>query len=173
MPRAPALARAPPGPRLVAAIDAAFRRRMELGVLDMEDGDARMVDIDEAEIVELLQHEVAGVVEDLAARVIADAGEEPLEGDAVMEILAGMDLVAEIDPGLVEGIQNWRPPRGELVERGLDEAGGTLRPRVEIGPGERAGKRRMRREPEMARGAGRLHQLVDRPGLARRGVAAH
>ena len=64
----------------------------------MEGLDALVVDVDEVEVVELLQHEVRRVVVDAAARVIADALEEHLEGRAVEDVLAGVDLVADIAP---------------------------------------------------------------------------
>src|SRR6185369_11563906 len=70
-------------PRLVAAVDALFGRRIELRVLHMEHADAWVIGVDEAEIIELLQHEVARVIEDVAAPVPADTLEEHLEGDAV------------------------------------------------------------------------------------------
>ena len=60
-------------PGLEARIDALPAGRIELGVLDVERLDARGIDVDEGEIVELLQQEVRRIVVDVAARVIADA----------------------------------------------------------------------------------------------------
>ena len=48
-------------PRRVAGIDALPSRRIELGVLHVEHLDPLVKDIDVFEIVQLLQHEVAGV----------------------------------------------------------------------------------------------------------------
>src|ERR1700712_3453005 len=77
-----AVAPRPLQPALVAAIDALFRRRVELGVLDVEHLDAVAVGVDETEIVKALFDEVAGVVVDVAAPVAADGVEEHVEGVA-------------------------------------------------------------------------------------------
>ena len=58
----------PVDPALIAAIDALPAGRIELGVLHVERLDALVIDVDEGEIVELLQHEVRRVVVDVAAR---------------------------------------------------------------------------------------------------------
>ena len=92
-----AVARGALQPALVAAVDALFRRRIELGVLHMEHLDAFVIDVDEAEIIHPLLDEMAGVVIDVAARVIADSVEEHLERVAVEHILGRMDLEAEVD----------------------------------------------------------------------------
>ena len=81
-----------------------------------------MIDVDEGEIVELLQHEVAGVVEDVRARVIVDRVEEALEGHAVVQVLARMDFVGEIDARLVERVEDRPPALRQFVERFLDQA---------------------------------------------------
>ena len=72
----------------------------------MERADALVIEVDEAEIVELLQQEMARIVEDLAARVIADALQEHLEARAVVQVLARMDLEAQIDAGGIERVED-------------------------------------------------------------------
>ncbi len=89
--------------------------------------------------------------------MVADASQEHLERDAVVQVLAGVDLEAGIDAGAVEGVEQRPPALGQLVERGLDQTGGALRPRVEIGPRQRAGERRVGGEPEPPRSLCRLH----------------
>src|SRR4051812_20653040 len=74
-------------PRLEPAIHALPPRRIELGILDVKHADAVMIEIDVLEIVELLQHEVTGIVQQVAALVTADALEEHLERHTVVEIL--------------------------------------------------------------------------------------
>src|SRR5271170_6684992 len=66
-------------PGRIAAIDALPPGRIELGVLDVKRPDALVVDVDEGEIVELLQHEMRGIVQDIAALVALRRVEEPLE----------------------------------------------------------------------------------------------
>ena len=127
-------------PALVAGIDALPAGRVELGVLHVEGLDALVVDVDEVEIVELLQQEMRRIVVDVAARVPADRVEEHLEGGAVENVLARMDLVADVDAGVVIGVEDRLPALAELGEGFLDQAGRPLRPRIEIGEGERAGE---------------------------------
>ncbi len=99
-----------------------------------------VVHVDEPEIVELLQQEVARVVEDVAASMVRRAFKEHLERYAVVQILAGMDLVAEVAAGLVEGVEDRLPAPRQLVERGFDQAGRALRPRIDERPDEGARK---------------------------------
>src|SRR5262249_44219987 len=101
-------------PGLEARIDALPSGRIELRILDVERLDARRINVDEGEIVELLQQEVRGIIVDVAARMIADLLEEHLEGRAIEDVLARMDLVAEIDPGILVGIEDRRPAFAEL-----------------------------------------------------------
>src|SRR5208337_4575307 len=70
----------PIDPGRIARIDALPAGRIELGVLDVERLDPLVVDVDELEIVELLQHEVRRIVVDRAALMPADRVEEALEG---------------------------------------------------------------------------------------------
>jgi hypothetical protein len=73
--------------------------------------------------------------------MFADALQEHLEGDAVVQVLAGVDLEAEIDAGFVEGVEDRPPAFGKLVEGRVDEPGRALGPGIEVGPGEGAGER--------------------------------
>lgn len=109
---------------------------------------------------------MAGIEENVGARMIADAVEEHFEGGAVVEIFAGMDFEAEIDAGFIKGVENREPALGELVEGGFDEAGGALRPGIDVGPGERAGKGNVRFEAEIGGSPRRLQELLDGPRLA-------
>jgi len=59
--------------------------------------------------------------------VAADALEEHLEGRAVMQVLAGVDLVADIDALGIEGVEDRAPALRQLVEGGLDQARRPLR----------------------------------------------
>src|SRR5262245_49099195 len=66
----------PLDPILIAAIDTACRTWRELGVLDVKGPDPRVVAIDKAEIIHLLEQEMAGVIVDHRARMMIDAGKE-------------------------------------------------------------------------------------------------
>src|SRR5438477_361553 len=72
----------------------------------VDHADPLVIEIDILEIVELLQHEMAGIVEDIATLVTADAIEKHLERHAVMQILAGMDFVTQVDARLLERVEN-------------------------------------------------------------------
>ena len=135
-------------------IDALPAGRVELGVLHVEGADALVIDVDEVEIVELLQHEMRGIVVDAAALVAVDALEEHLEGDAVEDVLAGMQLEADIDALLVEGVEDRLPALGQFVEGCLDQARRALRPGIEKGQAKAPEKVTMRVEAEIARGLG-------------------
>ena len=121
-------------PGLKASVDALAACRKELGILHVKHFNAVVIEVDVFEIVELLDDEVARIVEEVAARVIVEALEKHFERHAVVEIFAGVDLEAEVDVGFVERVKDGAPASGQFVEGGLDEAGGALRPRVEIGP---------------------------------------
>ena len=92
-------------PGRIAGIDALPAGRIELGVLHVKGLDALVIDVDEGEIVELLQHEMRGIVVDRAALVAFQRVEEPLEGRAVEHVLAGMDFIADVDAGLVKALR--------------------------------------------------------------------
>ena len=68
-----------------------------------------MVDVDEAEIVHVLQQKMAGVVKDIATRMIVRESKEALECRAVVQILRRVQLKAKVDAGRIECIEH-RPP---------------------------------------------------------------
>ena len=84
---------------------------------------------------------MARVEQDVAALVTLHAVEEHLERRAVEQVLARMDFVAEIDAGILVGVEDRLPAFRELFERRFEQARRALRPREEIGPGQRAGER--------------------------------
>ncbi|KAG1437612.1 hypothetical protein G6F55_014066 [Rhizopus delemar] len=85
------------GPVGVTAIGALAAAGAELRILDLEHAYQRVVDVHVLQVVKLLQHEVAGIEQDAAAFVLADAFKEALEAGAVEQVHAGMHLVAEVD----------------------------------------------------------------------------
>ena len=97
--------------------------------------------------------------------MIAGALVEHLEGNAVAYVLAGMDLVAEVDAGFLIGVEDRTPAAREFVERGLDQARRPLRPRIKERPSQRAGKADAAGEAEAAGRLRGLHHLVHRPVL--------
>ena len=159
-------------PGLKASVDALAACRKELGILHVKHFNAVVIEVDVLEIVELLDDEVARIVEEVAARVIVEALEKHFESDSVVEIFTGVDLEAEVDVGFVEGVEDWTPAGGEFVEGSLDESSGALRPWVEVGPCERAGKCYVGSKAEIGGRFGSEAQLLDGPGLAGFRIAA-
>ena len=118
----------PLDPRGVAGIDALATGRIEFGVLGVKRLDALVVDVEEGEIVELLQHEMRGIVEDVAALVALQRLEEALEGRAVENVLARMDFIADVDARFVEGVEDRLPAPASSSKA------------VSISPGARCGQ---------------------------------
>src|SRR5580704_17362319 len=104
--------------------------------------------------------------------MIFDAVEEHFEAGAVVQIFARMNFEAEVDADFVEFIEDGSPAFGEFVEGSFDKAGGTLRPGIHIGPGERTGKCDVGAEAEIPGGFGSVIKLVDGPFMARFGIVA-
>src|ERR1700754_377797 len=138
----------------------------------MERADPFVIDVDELQVVHLLQNHVAGVEKDGGARVVPHRLEKALEGGAVVEILAGVEFIADIDAGLVESIEDGSPTLPEFREGFLDQPSGALWPRVEQMPGQRAGESCMRSQAEMLARARCKLELLHGPGLALLRLAA-
>ena len=72
--------------------------------------------------------------------MVAGALQEHLVGDAVMKILTRMDLVTDIDTAILRMVKDRPPARCKFVKGSLDQTGRALRPRIDIGPGQRTGE---------------------------------
>ena len=129
--------------------------------------------VDVVQVVQLLQHEVARVVEQAGALVVADTVEEHLVAHAVVQVFAGVDLVADVHPRGVEGVEDRPPAPRQLVERFFDQAGRARRPGIEVRPGECARERGVGGEAEVLRGLRGVEHLLHRPLLPCLGVAAN
>lgn len=153
-------------PGLIAAVDALAAGGIKFGVFDVKHLDAGVVEINELEVIELLEDEVAGVEQNVGARMIANAIEEHFESSAVVKIFAGMNFEAEVHAGLIKGIEDGEPAAGEFIEGGFDEAGGTLGPGIDVGPGKCAGESDVGSDAEIFGSAGSEEKLLDSPFLA-------
>ena len=100
----------------------------------MKRAHALVIEIEKGQIIHLLQDHVARVVENAGARMIAHRGEKALEGRAVVQIFAGMQLKAHIHAGFIESVQNRQPAPAQFLESLVDEPRGPLRPRIEERP---------------------------------------
>ena len=135
-----AVARRALQPGLVSGIEALFAGRAKLGVFHVKALDALMVDVDERDIVQPLLDEVARVIVDVAAGMIADRRKKLLERLPVENVLARVQLEPNVDAGFVEGVKDGRPTPTKFLEGGFNEMVRTLRPGIAIGPGKRAGE---------------------------------
>src|SRR5690606_6720853 len=108
--------------------------RAELRILDVKHADAFVIAVDEAEIIQLLQQQVARVVENLRARMLIDRIEEALEGGAIVQVLAGVDLEAQVDPGFIERIEDRPPAPRQFGEALLDQTARSLWPGIHVRP---------------------------------------
>ncbi|MDT4857327.1 hypothetical protein FQZ97_917480 [compost metagenome] len=135
--------------------------------------DARVVDVDELQVVQLLQQEVRGVVVDAAAGMVVDALQKHLEGGAVEQVFARMQFEADVAVGVFKGVEDRQPALGEFVECGFNQAGRTRWPGVQKRPGQRAGKAHVALETQTLGSLGGQDHLLHRPGLAGLGVLVH
>src|SRR5262245_17351290 len=109
-------------PRLVAAVDPHPAAGPELGVLDMEAGDALPVELDELQVIELLQQQVARVVVDARGRVVPCVLQEQLEGGAVEEVRPRMKLIPENTTVSAGHVEQRQPAAGQFLEGLVDQA---------------------------------------------------
>src|SRR6202040_400057 len=155
----------PTDPGLETRIDTLPAGRIEFRILDVEGADALRIDVDEGEVVQLLQDEMRGIVVDRATRMIAGALVEHFEGDAVADVFTRMNLIAEIDTGLVIGVQDRTPAASQFVEGGLDQSRRPLRPWIEERPGQRAGEADAAAEAYPSPRLRSFQELLHRPDL--------
>src|SRR5690606_38064002 len=99
-----------------------------------------VVEVDKLDMVQALQEEVAGVVEDIGALVVVGGCQEALKSHPVMKVLSGMQFVTNVRSSLVEGVQNGQPSVGKLLKSGFHQAGGALGPWIHGVPHEGSAK---------------------------------
>ena len=113
---------------------------------------------------------MAGIEQDLAAHVPTHQFMEALEGRPVVQVFAGMDLVAEVHALLVAEVEDRPPAPRQFIERSLDQPGRALREGEQVGPGERAGKRPHVRQPQAPRRLRRQRQPLQRRAVRAAGL---
>jgi hypothetical protein len=125
-----------------------------------------MVEVKKFEVIELLQDHVAGVIENIGARVVMDSCQKLLKRDAVMEVFARVQFEADVYTCFVERIKDRKPALAQFLKCFIDHACGALGPRVKERPGECSGKCGVRREAKILAGLCCPLQLLNSPGLA-------
>src|SRR6202041_1200567 len=121
----------PVDPILIAAIDAGTRAGAVFGIFDVKGANAVMIEVDKPQVIHLLKNHVARIVKNVRALVPINGAQEAFKGGSIMEVFAGMQLVAEIDASLVEDVENREPATAEFREGFLDKTQWALRPRIE------------------------------------------
>src|SRR5690606_5534114 len=89
-------------PILKTTVHTTFPRWIKLGILHMEHFDVRMIEINVLQIVQLLQHKMTWIVQDVYTWMVPRLFQKPFESDAIMQILTGVYLVAHIHSSLVK-----------------------------------------------------------------------
>ena len=82
-----------------------------------------------------------------------------------------MDLVADVDAVLLRMVEDRPPAARQLAECGVNQTWRTLRPRIDVLPGQGSREARHRADAEIFRGGDRLADLIDRPFLPGFGIA--
>src|SRR5471030_264754 len=125
--------------------------RTKLRVLHMESLDAVVINIDELKVVQLLQQKMTRIEQDVRSRMSVHSGKKTIERHTIVQILARMQLVANIHTGLIEGIQQRPPAPRQFFKRGRNKTLRALRPRIQIRPCQRPRKRHVRAQAQALR----------------------
>ena len=136
-------------PRLIAPIDALPPGRIELRILDVEHANYIFVDVDVVQTIQTLQHLMRRIIQHLGALMVAHTLQKYLERHAVVQVFTGVYFEAQINAVAVRVVKNESSAFCQLVNGHLDQPRRALRPRIDIRPSQRAGKRRLRRQPQM------------------------
>ena len=80
-------------PWLIAPVNALPARRTKLRILHVKHLDAAVIQIDEFQIIELLQHEMTRIKKHIASRMMGGALQKHFKRDSIVQIFAGMDFV--------------------------------------------------------------------------------
>src|ERR1019366_4204761 len=93
----------------------------ELRIFDVECANTLVIKIEEFKIVHLLQNHVAWVVKDICTSMVFDNRKKPIKCGAVMQVFAGMQLIADVDARFVEHIKYRQPSPAQFSERLIDQ----------------------------------------------------
>src|SRR5437660_198988 len=107
----------------------------------MERFDMVLIDIDVADIVELLQDKVRRIVQEMHAWVIICCGQETLKRRPIMQIFSWMNFVCQVHSVFFRDVQDWLPALCQLFKAHLDQSLWTLGPGIYCMPEQCAGER--------------------------------
>src|SRR6267143_1439416 len=158
-------------PGLIAPVNALPSCRTKLRILHVKHLDPAVIKIDELQIIEPLQHEMARIKKHIASRMIAHTLQKHFKRHPIVQIFARMNLKAQIHPRLFKCIQDGTPASRQLFKSRFNQPGGPLRPRIQIRTSQRPAKRNMCRKSQIGRRARSEQQLFNRPRLPRSRIA--
>ncbi len=96
----------------------------------MKHTDAFMIEIDIAQIVELLQNEMRGIIKQTGSRMVIHFFQESFISNTIMEIFAGMNFVAKVHTIFVKNIQDGFPSFSEFFKTCIYQASWSLWPGI-------------------------------------------
>ena len=76
-----------------------------------------MVEINVLQIIQLLKHEMAWVIEDVATRMFFCRFPKALKRNSIVQVFARMYFIAKVDSRLVKGVQNGKPSFCKFLKR--------------------------------------------------------
>src|SRR5699024_1100751 len=120
----------PVNPGLIASVHAAASGGIKLGIFNVKHINFVVINIDKLQIIHALQHKMAGIVQNFYPRMVAGGFQKAFIGNAIVQVFAGMNFVANVYAALFKGIQNRLPFLGKLIESGFYKAGRPLWPRI-------------------------------------------
>lgn len=96
-----------------------------------------------------------------------------LAGFTILQVFTRVDLVTDIEPGLIKRVKNREPTPGQVVKRLLDQSRWPEWLGVGLRPGQRAREGGMRGDPQIGAGSGGRQHLLHCPLLPPQQVAAN
>src|SRR5436853_3221348 len=138
-------------PGLVSPVNPLPPRRTKLCILYVKHLDAAVVQVDELQVIKLLQHEMARVVENIASWMFSHPLEKHFKRGPIVQILARMNLKAQVHARFIKCIQDGPPPLCQLIKSRLNQPRWPLRPRINVRPRQRPRERHVRRKSQIGR----------------------
>src|SRR5437016_5228121 len=136
-------------PGLVSPVNPLPPRRTKLCILYVKHLDAAVVQVDELQVIKLLQHEMARVVENIASWMFSHPLEKHFKRGPIVQILARMNLKAQVHARFIKCIQDGPPPLCQLIKSRLNQPRWPLRPRINVRPRQRPRERHVRRKSQI------------------------
>src|SRR5258706_16375922 len=103
---------------------------MVFSILDVESSNMVFIAVQVADVVQALQDEMGGVVQNMHTWMIAGGRQEAFEGDTVMQVFTRVNFVSQVNAIFVRFIEQWPPAFGQLLKAQFYQSRGTLGPGI-------------------------------------------